>query len=58
MMIQKRSKLKIRNKEVTEMTTQILKLQIQRMVMLMINLRPISGRWSFFTMMGACMLSF
>jgi hypothetical protein len=51
MMSQKRSKLKIRNKEVTQMTTQILKAQIQRMEMLMINLRLMSGRWSFVTMM-------
>jgi hypothetical protein len=51
MMSQKRSKLKIRNKEVTQMTTQIVKVQIRRMVMLMINSRPRSGRWSFFTMM-------
>jgi hypothetical protein len=59
MMSQKRSKLKIRNKEkVLQMTIQIRKVQIQRMVMLMINLlRPRSGRWSSFTMMGACTLS-
>jgi hypothetical protein len=51
MMSQKRSKLKIKNKEVTQMTTQILKVQIWRMEMLMINLRLRSGRWSFVTMM-------
>jgi hypothetical protein len=51
MMSQKRSKLKIRNKEVTQMTTQILKAPIWRMEMLMINLRLRSGRWSFVTMM-------
>jgi hypothetical protein len=51
MMSQKRSKLKIKNKEVTQMITQILKVQIWRMEMLMINLRLRSGRWSFVTMM-------
>jgi hypothetical protein len=51
MVSQKRSKLKIRNKEVTQMTTQIPKAQIQRTEMLMINLRLRCGRWSFVTMM-------
>jgi hypothetical protein len=51
MMSQKRRKLKIKNKEVAQMTTQILKAQIRRMEMLMINLRLRSGRWSFVTMM-------
>jgi hypothetical protein len=51
MMSQKRSQLKIKNKEVIQMTTQILKTQIQRMEMLMINQRLRSGRWSSVTMM-------
>jgi hypothetical protein len=37
MMSQKRSQLKTRNKEVIQMTTQILKTQIQRMEVLRIN---------------------
>jgi hypothetical protein len=44
MMSQKRSQLKIRNKEVTQMTTQILKAQIRRMEVLMINRCVRSGR--------------
>jgi hypothetical protein len=51
MMSQKRSQLKTRNKEVTHMTTQILKAQIRRMEILMINQYLRSGRWSFVTMM-------
>jgi hypothetical protein len=51
MMSQKRSQLKTRNKEVTQMTTQILKTQIRRMEMLMINWYLRSGRWSSVTMM-------
>jgi hypothetical protein len=51
MMSQKRSQLKIRNKEVTQMTTHILRTQIRRMEMLMINQYLSSGRWSFVTMM-------
>jgi hypothetical protein len=51
MMSQKRSQLKIKNREVIQMTTQILKTQIRRMEMLMINQRLISGRWSSVTMM-------
>jgi hypothetical protein len=46
MMSQKRSQLKTRNKEVTQMAT-----QIRRMEMLMINRYLRSGRWSFVTMM-------
>jgi hypothetical protein len=37
MMSQKRSQLKTRSKEVTQMTTLILRTQIRRMEMLMIN---------------------
>jgi hypothetical protein len=51
MMSQKRSQLKIRNKEVTQMTTQILKAQIRRKEVLMINRCLRSGRWSFVIMM-------
>jgi hypothetical protein len=51
MMSQKRSQLKIKNKEVIQMTTQTLRTQIQRMEMLMINQRLRSGRWSSVTMM-------
>jgi hypothetical protein len=51
MMSQERSQLKIRNKEVTQMTTQSQKAQIQRMEVLMINRCLRSGRWSFVTMM-------
>jgi hypothetical protein len=51
MMSEKRSQLKTRNKEVTHMTTQILKAQIWRMEILMINQYLRSGRWSFVTMM-------
>jgi hypothetical protein len=51
MMSQKRSQLKISNKEVTQMTTQILRTQIRRMEMLMINWHLRSGKWSSVTMM-------
>jgi hypothetical protein len=51
MMSQKRSQLKTRNKEVIQMTTQILKTQIRRMEVLRINRRLRSGRWSSVTMM-------
>jgi hypothetical protein len=44
MMSQKRSQLKIKNKEVIQMTTQILRTQIQRMEMLMTNQHLRSGR--------------
>jgi hypothetical protein len=46
MMSQKRSQLKTRSKEVTQMTT-----QIRRMEVLMINRFLRSGRWSSVTMM-------
>jgi hypothetical protein len=52
MMSQKRSQLKTRNKEVTQMAT-----QIRRMEMLMINRYLRSGRWSFVTMMEGKPLS-
>jgi hypothetical protein len=51
MMSQKGSQLKTKNKEVTQMITQILKPQIRRMETLMINRYLRSGRWSFVTMM-------
>jgi hypothetical protein len=51
MMSQKRSQLEIMNKEVIQMTTQILKTQIRRMEVLRINRRLRSGRWSSVTMM-------
>jgi hypothetical protein len=51
MMSQKRSQLKIRNNEVTQMTTQILRTQIRRIEMLMINRCLRSGMWSSVTMM-------
>jgi hypothetical protein len=51
MMSQKRSQLKTRSKEVTQMTTQILRTQIRKMEVLMINRCLRSGRWSSVTMM-------
>jgi hypothetical protein len=51
MMSQKRSRLKTRNKEVIQMTTQTLRTQIRRMEVLMINQRLRSGRWSSVTTM-------
>jgi hypothetical protein len=51
MMSQKRSQLKIRNNEVTQMTTHIPRTPISRMEVLMINRCLRSGRWSFVTMM-------
>jgi hypothetical protein len=51
MMSQKRSQLKIKNKEVIQMTIQTLRTQIQRMEVLMNNQRPRSGRWLSVTMM-------
>jgi hypothetical protein len=51
MMSQKRSQLKIKNKEVIQMTTLTLRTQIPRMEMLMINQRLRSGMWSSVTMM-------
>jgi hypothetical protein len=45
------SQLKIKNKEVIQMTTQTLRTQIRRMEMLMINQRLRSGRWPSVTMM-------
>jgi hypothetical protein len=51
MMSQKRSQLKIKNKEVIQMTTQTLRTQTWRMEMLMINQRLRSGTWSSVTMM-------
>jgi hypothetical protein len=51
MMSQKSSQLKIKNKEVIKMTTQILNTRIRRMEMLMINRYLRSGRWSSVTMM-------
>jgi hypothetical protein len=51
MMNQKRSQLKIKNKEVIQMTTETLRTQIWRMEMLIINQRLRSGRLSSVTMM-------
>jgi hypothetical protein len=51
MMSQKRSQLKIKNKEVIQMTTLTLRTQTQRMEMLMINQRLRRGMWSSVTMM-------
>jgi hypothetical protein len=51
MMSQKRSQLKIQNKEVIRMTTQTLRTLTQKMEMLRITQRQRSGRWSFVTMM-------
>jgi hypothetical protein len=51
MMSQKRSQLKIKNKEVIQMTTETLRTQTRRMEMLMINQRLRSGTWSSVTMM-------
>jgi hypothetical protein len=51
MMSQKRSQLKIKNKEAIQMTTQTLRTRIRRMEILMINQRLRSGRWSSVTMM-------
>jgi hypothetical protein len=51
MMSQKRSQLKIKNKEVIQMTTFTLRTQTRRMEMLMINQRLRRGMWSSVTMM-------
>jgi hypothetical protein len=51
MMSQKRSQLKIKNKEVIQMTTLTLRTLTRRMEMLMINQRLRSGMWSSVTMM-------
>jgi hypothetical protein len=48
---QKRCQMKIKNKEVIQMTTLTLRTQIPRMEMLMINQRLRSGMWSYVTMM-------
>jgi hypothetical protein len=50
MMSQKRSQLKVKNKEVIQMTTQTLRTQIRMMEVLMSNQRLRSGRWSSVTM--------
>jgi hypothetical protein len=51
MMSQKRSQLKSKNKEVIQMTPQILRTLTRRMEMLMINPLQRSGMWSSVTTM-------